>query len=420
MMPAVVRGSRMRAAVQRTAVSMTSGSLVLDVAMCPAAEGAGSLGAGAAKGMTALAGADPASRAFATPGERGRVGVPGAGGRFQPGDQLLGGLRVLPLQGTADEDALEGFGHNKPTPRQRGVEHHDAVGEEPEHEFGGMVARQVIPDEQEAQRWELRRQGNADPQARLPARPLRAVHDGSGMSGARIARIEGRHRSTGGGNALRAAVLGASDGLTSNLSLVMGVAGANLAGRAILLTGLAGMLAGGLSMAIGEWLSVQSARDLYEHQIGIERQELAETPEEERQELAQIYEAKGIDCVLAEALAQQLISRGDAALDTLAREELGLDPAESNSAAFVAAFTSFLLFSFGAIVPVLAFFFLGGLTAVAVSLILSVGGLFLIGVGISLTTGVAVLKTGGRQVALGLLAALVTFGIGKLIGQAIG
>ncbi len=234
---------------------------------------------------------------------------------------------------------------------------------------------------------------------RSHARLLTAMQStgASGMSGARIARIEGRHRSTGGGNALRAAVLGASDGLTSNLSLVMGVAGANLAGSAILLTGLAGMLAGGLSMAIGEWLSVQSARDLYEHQIGIERQELAEAPEEERRELALIYEAKGIDRTLAEALAQQLISRGDAALDTLAREELGLDPAESNSAAFVAAFTSFLLFSLGAIVPVLAFFFLGGLTAVAVSLLLSVGGLFLIGVGISLTTGVAVLRTGGRQ-----------------------
>jgi VIT1/CCC1 family predicted Fe2+/Mn2+ transporter len=180
------------------------------------------------------------------------------------------------------------------------------------------------------------------------------------------------------------------------------------------------MLAGGLSMAIGEWLSVQSARELYERQIGIERQELAEAPEEEEQELALIYESKGIDHGTAAAMAKQLIAGGDAALDTLAREELGLDPAESGSAALVAALTSFLLFSLGAIVPVIPYFAGNGPAAVAISLLLSMGGLFLIGVGISLTTGVSVLKTGGRQVVLGLLAAAATFGIGKVIGRAVG
>jgi vacuolar iron transporter family protein len=243
---------------------------------------------------------------------------------------------------------------------------------------------------------------------------------GEALTGARIAQIEGRHRTINGGNALRAAVLGASDGLTSNLSLIMGVAGASLNNHAILLAGLAGMLAGGLSMAIGEWLSVQSARDLYEHQIGIEREELAAAPEAEQEELALIYQAKGIDQATAEHMAKQLISQGDAALDTLAREELGLDPAESGSAAFVAAFTSFLLFSLGAIIPVLPYFFGSGSLAMGVSLLLSIGGLFVIGVGISLTTGISVFRAGGRQVLLGLLAALITFSIGKLIGHAIG
>ena len=117
---------------------------------------------------------------------------------------------------------------------------------------------------------------------------------GGGVAGPALARFEGRHRGTG-GNALRAAVLGASDGLITNLSLVMGVAGANLPGHTILFTGLAGMLAGALSMSIGEWLSVQSARELYTHQIAVEHQELLEMPEEEREELALIYEAQGID-----------------------------------------------------------------------------------------------------------------------------
>ena len=141
---------------------------------------------------------------------------------------------------------------------------------------------------------------------------------GDGVAGPALARFEGRHRGTG-GNALRAAVLGASDGLTTNLSLVMGVAGANLPGHTILFTGLAGMLAGALSMSIGEWLSVQSARELYTHQIAVERQELLEMPEEEREELALIYEAKGIDRETANRMAERIMAQGEAALDTLAR-----------------------------------------------------------------------------------------------------
>lgn len=250
-------------------------------------------------------------------------------------------------------------------------------------------------------------------------RLLRTLNTGT-ISGQVLAQLERRHRGAGGGNALRAAVLGASDGLTSNLSLVMGVAGADLAGHTILITGLAGLLAGASSMAIGEWLSVQSARELAGSQIEIERQELAEIPEEEQEELALIYQAKGLDAEAADRLAKRIIGEGGAALETLAHEELGLDPKELGGSAWVAAITSFLLFAVGAIVPVIPFAFGGGLVPLAVSLALSVLGLFLIGVGITLTTGTPLLKAGGRQVLLGLLAAAVTFGVGWLVGGRFG
>lgn len=241
-----------------------------------------------------------------------------------------------------------------------------------------------------------------------------------GIAGSTLAQLEGRHRNTGGGNALRAAVLGASDGLTSNMSLVMGVAGADLSGHTIFLTGIAGLLAGALSMAIGEWLSVQSARELYTHQIDVERAELRDVPEEEREELTLIYQAKGLDEEEAKSLADRLLSDESTALDTLAREELGIDPGELGGSAWQAAITSFLLFAAGAIIPAAPFAFGGGLTIVVVSLALSVIGLFIIGAGITLTTGVPLLKAGGRQVVFGLAAAAITFGLGRLFGGVLG
>src|SRR5438477_7308050 len=158
---------------------------------------------------------------------------------------------------------------------------------------------------------------------RSHARLLREIV-GTGISGPGIARLEGRHRT--GGNALRAAVLGIDDGLVSNFCLVMGVAGANADGRVIVLAGLAGLLAGSLSMALGEWLSVQSARELYARQIKIEAEELAAAPEDEEQELALIYQAKGVPEAQAKAIARQIVG-GDtrAALDALSREELSID-----------------------------------------------------------------------------------------------
>ncbi len=241
-----------------------------------------------------------------------------------------------------------------------------------------------------------------------------------GVAGSTLAQLEGRHRGTSGGNALRAAVLGSSDGLTSNLSLVMGVAGASLQPHQILLTGLAGLLAGALSMSIGEWLSVQSARELYGRQITVEREELEQAPEEEREELSLIYQAKGLDPAAADEMAVRLLVDPATALDTLSREELGIDPDELGGSAWEAAIASFLLFAVGAIVPVIPFIFLAGWAAVIVSIGLSIIGLGLIGGGITLTTGVPLWKSSGRQIIMGLAAALITFGLGRLVGGALG
>jgi VIT1/CCC1 family predicted Fe2+/Mn2+ transporter len=244
---------------------------------------------------------------------------------------------------------------------------------------------------------------------------LVAEAPGRGAEGSLLARLEGRHRATS-GNALRAAVLGANDGLVSNLSLVMGVAGAALDSTAILVTGLAGLLAGAGSMAMGEWLSVQSSRELYQRQLGVEAAELAAVPEEEAKELALIYEAKGLPREQAEAVASQLVADEQTALDTLAREELGIDPEELGGSAGEAAAASFVLFAIGAVVPVLPFVLLTGTTAVVTSLVLSAVGLFGIGAGITLLTGRSVLYSGARQVGIGLAAAAITYGAGALIG----
>lgn len=236
-----------------------------------------------------------------------------------------------------------------------------------------------------------------------------------GLQGNELARFEGRHRATG-GNALRAAVLGANDGLVSVFSLVMGVAGAGVSSRNILITGMAGLLAGALSMAFGEWLSVQSSRELYQHQLNIEKDELNEVPEEEKEELILIYQAKGIEVETARQLADQLISDSTTALNTLAREELGIDPQELGGSPWEAAFTSFLLFSVGAIIPVIPYIFFTGIAGIWVSAALSAIGLFIIGAIITLMTGRHPVYSGLRQVLFGLATAVVTFGIGRIIG----
>jgi vacuolar iron transporter family protein len=240
-----------------------------------------------------------------------------------------------------------------------------------------------------------------------------------GASGGELARVEGRHRNVG-GNSLRAAVLGANDGLCSNLALVMGVAGAEATAHGIMVAGIAGLLAGAFSMALGEWISVTSSRELAEREIAIERDELEAAPEEEREELQLIYEAKGIPSEEAKQLSTAVFRDPAAALDVLAREELGLDPAELGGSARTAALTSFVLFAFGALFPVLPFVFASGTAAFVASIVLSGLGLFAIGAAITIFTGKTVLFAGTRQLVLGLAAAGITFGLGRVLGVAIG
>ena len=239
-----------------------------------------------------------------------------------------------------------------------------------------------------------------------------------GFAGSEVAKLEGRHR-TAGGNALRAAVLGANDGLVSNLSLVMGVAGAAMSEKTILFTGLAGLLAGAGSMALGEWLSVQSSRELYTRQIEMEQEELETMPQEEEEELALIYQARGLDEAQARKFAAGVMSNQATALDAMTREELGIDPSELGGSAWQAAITSFFLFAFGAIVPVSPFFFADAQTAVWLSLVFSTLALFVIGAAITLFTGRGVMFSGGRQVAFGLVAAGLVYAVGRLIGVSI-
>lgn len=238
-----------------------------------------------------------------------------------------------------------------------------------------------------------------------------------GLSGGALARLEGRHLR--GGNALRAAVLGANDGLVSNLSLVMGAAGAVTSGTTILVVGLAGLVAGACSMAMGEWLSVTSSREMSQQQIDVEAEELKRAPEEEKEELILIYQAKGLDEATARALAQRLMADKESALDTLVREELGIDPEELGGSAWAAAGSSFLLFAVGAIFPVAPFFWLHGNAALLASLALSGFALALIGAGTSLFTGRNAVFTSLRSLLLGFAAAAITHGVGRLVGVTI-
>lgn len=235
------------------------------------------------------------------------------------------------------------------------------------------------------------------------------------ISGGLLSKFESRHKSVG-GNALRAAVLGSNDGLVSNMSLVMGVAGAAVNNNTILLTGIAGLLAGAISMALGEWLSVQSSRELNQRQIDLETEELEASPEEEKKELVLLYQAKGMNIEEAQKLADKAFESPETAIDAIIKEELGIDKEELGGSAWEAAIASFILFSVGAIIPLYPFMILKGDNAIFLSIGSSVIGLFGIGAAITLLTGKSVLFSGFRQVAFGLAAAAVTYGIGTLIG----
>jgi VIT1/CCC1 family predicted Fe2+/Mn2+ transporter len=224
-----------------------------------------------------------------------------------------------------------------------------------------------------------------------------------------------RHRGVSGGGNLRAAVFGINDGLVSNASLILGVAGASANNSVILLSGVAGLLAGAFSMAAGEYVSVRSQREMFEHQIGLERDELAQYPEEEAEELALIYAARGLSREDAQKLAKAVISDPAQALDTLAREELGLNPEDLGSPWGVALF-SFLSFAAGALVPLLPFFALSGGRALAVSIGATALALFAVGAAISLFTGRSALRDGLRMLFIGAAAGALTYAIGKLLG----
>ena len=246
----------------------------------------------------------------------------------------------------------------------------------------------------------------------------RGLKGETASAGTEIASQERWHRS-GRSGTLRAVIFGVSDGLVSNLALVMGVAGAANAAstqdRFVLLAGIAGLLAGAFSMAAGEYISMQSQRELFERQIALERAEMEAMPEEEEAEMAALYRAKGFTDEEARTIAHRLFQDPERALDQLIREELGLDPDELGSP-WGAAGGSFVAFAIGAVVPVLPYLFGGGTVALLVSLGLSLVALFGVGAAVSLLTGRGLVFSGVRQLAIGLAAAIVTYLIGSLIG----
>lgn len=234
----------------------------------------------------------------------------------------------------------------------------------------------------------------------------------------RVEQVGARHRAVGGGN-LRAAVFGVNDGLVSNTSLIMGVAGASADPGLILTTGVAGLLAGALSMAAGEYVSMRSQREMYEYQIGLEREEFAQYPEEEAEELALIYHARGMDLAEARAVARKMLAEPEHALDTLAREELGLNPDELGSP-WGAALFSFLAFTGGALIPLAPFLLPLGVAPLPGAALLAGVALFAVGAALSLFTGRGALRSGARMLLIGGASGLATYGIGSLLGVSLG
>jgi vacuolar iron transporter family protein len=227
--------------------------------------------------------------------------------------------------------------------------------------------------------------------------------------------MERRHRGLASGGNLRAAVFGVNDGLVSNAGLILGVAGASSNPAVILLSGVAGLLAGAFSMASGEYVSVRSQREMYEYQIALERDELREYPDEEAKELALIYAARGIPAEEAKQLADSMIADPVRGLETLAREELGLNPAELGSPWGAATF-SFLSFAAGALIPLLPFLFAPGIHALNASVALTAVALFIVGATLSLFTGRPAWRGGVRMLAIGAAAGAATFAIGRALG----
>ena len=320
---------------------------------------------------------------------------------------------------------------------------------EPDERHRQLFEQLAAAAEEQAGHWEavLRRTGSGAPEFRpstrahvvarlvgwfgpralrsvLAAMKLRglSVYSGPAVAGhdmpTTLSEVGARHRSGLGGN-LRATVFGVNDGLLANASLVMGIAGASGAPELVLITGLAGLLSGALSMAAGEYVSVRSQREMYEYQIALERAEIAEYPDEEAEELALIYAARGMPLAQAREVSQTLLARPEHALDVLAREELGLNP-EMLGSPWGAAAASFLAFAFGAAVPLLPFLAGGtGGGAVATAAALTAATLFAVGLAISLFTGRHALRGALRMVLIGSTAGLTTYLLGRALGAAL-
>jgi VIT1/CCC1 family predicted Fe2+/Mn2+ transporter len=228
--------------------------------------------------------------------------------------------------------------------------------------------------------------------------------------------LERRHRGLAGGGNLRAAVFGVNDGLVSNASLILGVAGAGPEPSVIVLSGVAGLLAGAFSMAAGEYISVRSQREMLEYQIGLEREELKQYPEEEAEELSLIYQARGLQEAEAQHLARSMIADPVRGLDALAREELGLNPEELGSPRGAASF-SFMAFAAGALIPLLPFLVARGSAALGLAVALTAVALFSVGATLSLFTGRQAWLGGVRMLCIGAAAGAATYAMGSLLGQ---
>jgi len=284
---------------------------------------------------------------------------------------------------------------------------------------GPEVAAIAADEREHAVIWDRLKAGTQIGAMSEPGRDGVAIAQGA-TSAADIGRRETWHRAGGRSGTLRAVIFGVSDGLVSNLSLVMGVAGAASGNPSfILLAGIAGLLAGAFSMAAGEYISMQSQRELFERQIALERAEMEAMPEEEEAELAASYRAKGFTADEAATIAHRIFRDPSTALDMLVREELGLDPDELGSP-WGAAAGSFVAFAIGAVIPVIPYLFGGGTAVLLVSLGLSLLALFAVGAAVSLLTGRGLLFSGFRQLGIGLAAALVTYAIGSIIGVTAG
>lgn len=293
------------------------------------------------------------------------------------------------------------------------------AGQKPPHQFTPELRVRVVI-------WLIRHMGAERILPVLAANKIRglSVYNSSQLTGTRktgyhpvpksVKDIGASHRGTSHSGGLRAAVFGVNDGLVSIACLIMGVAGAASANSVILLTGVAGLLAGAFSMAAGEYISMRSQREMFEYQIGLEREELAQYPEEEADELALIYVARGMPEDEAHAMAKHMIADPELGLDTLAREELGLNPDELGSP-WLAAFSSFFAFVAGGVIPMLPYLFVFGY-ALQVSIALTGLALFGIGAILSLFTGRDALWGGLRMLLIGGFAGMLTYFIGDFLG----